>query len=145
MRYRFVDEIVALELGEAPSIEIRKTFEVTDDALTGPDGPGSVPNSLVLELLVMAGGHLVFHRLASRRLPLLLKVPEFRVEGPACPGTGLSARARLRGVSDMGDDTAVAETEGEVCQGGTLIASGRCLYLCVAVPGLDLHAYRVRP
>ncbi len=141
MRYRFVDEVVTLELGEAPRIEIRKTFDVADDALTGPDGPRAVPGSLLLELLAMAGGHLVFRHLGSRRLPLLLKVPELRIDGPARPGIGVSARARLRGVSDMGDGVSVAETEGEVEQSGVPVASGRCLYVCVTVPGVDLTAY----
>lgn len=141
MRYRFVDEVVTLELGEAPRIEIRKTFDVADDALTGPDGPRVVPSSLVLELLAMAGGHLVFRHLGSRRLPLLLKVPELRIDCLPRPGIGVSARARLRGVSDMGDGISVAETEGEVQQAGAPVASGRCLYVCVTVPGVELTAY----
>jgi hypothetical protein len=85
MRYRFVDEILTLELGARPRIEVAKTFAPGDDACSGPLGPDRVPNSLLLELLAMTGGHLVFRHGAARRLPLLLKVPEIRFEGAARP------------------------------------------------------------
>jgi hypothetical protein len=39
MRYRFVDRVVSLELGDSPRIEVVKTFDFADDALTGPEGP----------------------------------------------------------------------------------------------------------
>lgn len=145
MRYRFVDRVVSLELGDPPRIEVVKTFDVADDALTGPEGPRRVPNSLVLELLAMTGGHLIFRRLGSSRLPLLMKIPEFRVERAARPGDRLSARAELMGLSDVADSAAIAETSGTVYQGATLVASGRLLYLCVSVPGVDLSTYENHP
>jgi len=138
MRYRFIDRVVSLELGDPAHIEVVKAFSAGDDALSGPAGPRRVPNSMILELLAMTGGHLVFRRFNATRLPLLLKVPEARFECSVRPGDALAARATLIGVSDVAADAAVAEARGEVLQGATLVAAGRLLYLCVRVPGIDL-------
>src|SRR5438093_12121164 len=102
MRYRFIDKVVSLALDGHPRIEVEKTFHGDDDAFTGPSGPARVPASLLLELMAMTGGHLVFHHLGGRRLPLLLKVPECRFESPAGPGVGLRAVAALTLVSTIG-------------------------------------------
>jgi hypothetical protein len=141
MRYRFIDEVLALELGDAPRIEVAKTFATGDDAFSGPLGEDRVPNSLLLELLAMTGGHLAFRHGGARRLPLLLKVPECRFDGVARPGERLRARASLAGMSALSDDAAMAEAHGEVFADGARIAAGRLLYLCVAVPGVDLGAF----
>jgi 3-hydroxymyristoyl/3-hydroxydecanoyl-(acyl carrier protein) dehydratase len=99
-----------------------------------------VPNSLVLELLAMTGGHLAFKQGGARRLPVLLKVPACRFEGVARPGERLRAIAHLEGTSELSEDAGMAEARAEVFSGSTRLASGRLLYLCVAVPGVDLAA-----
>jgi len=141
MRYRFVERVDSLKLGDPARIEVSKTFDANDDAFTGPAGPRCVPNSLVLELLATTGGYLAFRRLDRSRLPLLVKAPEVRFETPARPGDRLSARAELRGLSDPTEGVVMAETTGEVLVGTRRIASGRLLYACIAVPGVDLRAY----
>jgi hypothetical protein len=141
MRYRFVDEVLALELGDRPRIEVAKTFARGDDALSGPLGSDRVPNSLLLELLAMTGGHLAFRHGGARRLPLLLKVPDCRFEGVARPGERLRAIAALAGTSTLSEGAGMAEATGEVFAGTTRVAAGRLLYLCVAIPGVDLAAF----
>jgi len=141
MRYRFVDEVLALDLGARPRLEVAKTFAPGDDALSRPLGPDQVPNSLLLELLAMTGGHLAFRHGGSRRLPLLLKVPECRFDGAARPGERLRAVATLEGTSTLSDDAGMAEATGEVFAGATCVAAGRLLYLCVAVPDVDLALF----
>src|SRR5207237_3945062 len=101
MRYRFIDEVLSLDLGARPRIEVVKTFAVGDDALSGPLGPDRVPNALILEFLAMTGGHLAFRHGGARRLPLLLKVPECRFEQPARAGDRLRAIAQLDGPSPL--------------------------------------------
>jgi hypothetical protein len=145
MRYRFVDEVLALDLGAQPRIEVAKTFAAGDDALSGPLGTDRVPNSLVLELLAMTGGHLAFHHGGARRLPLLLKVPECRFDGIARPGNRLRAVASLEGTSVLSDAAGMAEARAEVFADGERIAVGRLLYLCVAVPGVDLGTFIAAP
>jgi len=130
MRYRFIDKVVSLALDGRPRIEVEKTFHGDDDAFTGPSGPARVPASLLLELMAMTGGHLVFHHLGGRRLPLLLKVPECRFESAVGPGVALRAVADLTGASPIGDDAS------ETC-----LAAGTLLFLCVRVPGVDLAAW----
>lgn len=141
MRYRFIDEVVTLDLGAHPRIEVAKTFAAGDDALSGPLGPDRVPNALILELLAMTGGHLAFRHGGARRLPLLLKVPECRFEQPARPGERLRAVAQLAGTSSLSDDAGMAEAHVEAFAGSMRVAVGRLLYLCVAVPGVDLAAF----
>lgn len=141
MRYRFVDGVTSLELRDPSRIEVVKAFDAADDLFTGPAGSRRVPNSIVLELLAMTGGYLAFRRLDASRLPLLVKAPEVRFEAPARPGGWLVARAELSGLSDPRDGVVMAEASGEVVDGATRIASGRLLYACVAVPGIDLRAY----
>ena len=140
MRYRFIDKVVSLALDGHPRIEVEKTFHGDDDAFTGPSGPARVPASLLLELMAMTGGHLAFHHLGGRRLPLLLKVPECRFESPAGPGVALRAVADLTGVSPIGDDASVAEASTAVYAGEACLAAGTLLFLCVRVPGVDLAA-----
>ena len=144
MRYRFIDEVVSLDLGARPRIEVAKTFAAGDDALSGPLGPDRVPNALVLELLAMTGGHLAFRHGGARRLPLLLKVPECRFEQPARPGERLRAVAQLEGTSRLSEDAGMEEAHVEAVAGGARVAAGRLLYLCVVVPGLDLTAFTGR-
>jgi 3-hydroxymyristoyl/3-hydroxydecanoyl-(acyl carrier protein) dehydratase len=144
MRYRFIDKVVSLALDGHPRIEVEKTFHGDDDAFTGPSGPARVPDSLLLELMAMTGGHLVFHHLGGSRLPLLLKVPECRFESPAGPGVALRAVADLTGVSPIGDDASVAEASTAVYTGGECLAAGTLLYLCVSVPGVDLATYEAK-
>lgn len=141
MRYRFVDEVLSLDLGAHPRIEVAKTFLPGDDAFSGPLGADCVPNSLVLELLAMTGGHLAFKQGGARRLPVLLKVPACRFEGVARPGERLRAVAHLEGTSELSEDAGMVEARAEVFSGATRLASGRLLYLCVAVPGVDLAAF----
>jgi len=144
MGYRFVDKVIALALDGQPRIEVEKTFHVDDDVFTGPSGPGRVPDSMVLELMAMTGGHLVFHHLGGSRLPLLLKVPECRFEGAAGPGIALRAVALLEGVSAIGDDASLAEASVAILAGEERLASGTLLYLCVRVPDVDLAAWEAR-
>jgi hypothetical protein len=141
MRYRFIDEIVALDTREPAAIEVRKTFAPGDDALSGPLGPHRVPNSLLLELLAMTGGHLVFHCLDRARLPLLLKVQECGFDGSVRPGMILRARASLNGLDRASEPTVVAETSGEVLADGARVAAARLLFVCVNVPEMELAAF----
>lgn len=144
MRYRFVDEVLGLELGARPRIEVAKTFVPGDDLLSGPLGPDRVPSSLLLELLAMTGGHLAFRHGRARRLPLLVKVTDCRFDGVARAGERLRAVATLDAVSSSTDDPGMAEASGEVFAGAGRLAAGRLLYLCVAVPGVDLRAFEHR-
>jgi hypothetical protein len=141
MRYRFVDDVLALDLGAYPRIEVAKTFARDDDALSGPLGRDRVPNALLLELLAMTGGHLVFRHGGARRLPLLLKVPACRFDGMARPGQRLRAVASLEGASSLSGVSGMAETHAAVFADDTRIAEGRLLYLCLEVPGVDLAAF----
>jgi hypothetical protein len=117
MRYRFVDDVLFLDLGARPRIEVAKTFAAGDDAFSGPLGDDCVPNSLVLELLAMTGGHLAFRHGGARRLPLLLKVPECRFEGTARAGDRLRARATLTGTSAVSDDAGNGGSGGRGLRG----------------------------
>jgi hypothetical protein len=139
MRYRFIDEVLALDLGAQPRIEVAKTFASGDDGLTGPLGPHRVPNSLILELLAMTGGHLAFRHGGARRLPLLLKVPDCTFDAPARAGQRLRAIASLDGTSPVSDDATVAEARVEVFDGPARVAAARLLYLCVSVDGVELE------
>jgi hypothetical protein len=141
MRYRFIDEVLSLDLGASPRIEVTKTFVHGDDAFSGPLGSDRVPNSLLLELLAMTGGQLAFRHGGARRLPLLLKVPDCRFEAPARPGVRLRAVAALEGTSRLSDDAGMAETRGEIFAGDERVAAARLLYLCVAVHDVDLAAF----
>jgi hypothetical protein len=135
MRYRFVDEIVSLVLDGTPRIEVAKRFEPDDDVFTGPQGPVRVPDSMLLELMAMTGGQLVFRHLGERRLPLLLKVPDCRLDGVARAGDRLRAVASLRGLTPVADGTSVAEAEAAVSIEGEPIARATLLFVCVEAPG----------
>ena len=137
MKYRFIDEILMLQTRDPAAIRVRKTFPVGDDGLSGPLGPDRVPNSLLLELLAMTGGHLLFNRLEGRQLPLLLKVHECRFETFARPGVALEARASLHAVGAAAGGATMAEASGEVVAGDVRVAAARLLFLCVSVPALD--------
>ncbi len=141
MRYRFIDELIALDLGARPRIEVAKTFAPRDDAFSGPLGPARVPNALVLELLAMTGGHLAFRHGGARRLPLLLKVPECRFEHAARAGERLRAVASLEGTSSLSDDAGMAEATVEAFANTQRLASGRLLYLCVSVAESELARF----
>jgi len=143
MRYQFVDEILSLAFDTAPRIEVAKRFDAGDDVFSGPGGPERVPESMLLELMAMTGGHLVYRHLDERRLPLLLKVPECRFEGVAAPGDQLHAVATLLGVSSVADGTSVAETEAEVFLASHRLARARIMFVCVAVAGADFAAHGV--
>ena len=133
MRYRFIDRIVSLT-ADPPRIEVVKTFDADDDALSGPLGPDRVPPSLVLELLATTGGQLLYRHLGKDRLPMLLKVEDFCLAGDARPGVPLIATATVQGVAPAAANT-MARTVAEVVDdGGRLIASGRFFYLCVKMP-----------
>lgn len=138
MKYRFTDEVASLDLGASPRIEVRKTFAPGDDAFSGPSGPRQVPESLLLELMAMTGGHLISRQLDATRLPVLLKVPECRFERPVGPDVRLNARAELSGISPDADLARIAETRTEVYANGARVASARLLYVCVRLPGLEL-------
>src|SRR5262249_60485191 len=99
MRYRFVDEIVSLALDGAPRIEVAKRFDPGDDVFGGPQGPERVPDSMLLELMAMTGGQLIFRHLGGARLPLLLKVPECRLDGAPSPGHPPRGVATLAGLT----------------------------------------------
>jgi len=134
MRYRFVDEIVSLA-SDPPRIEVAKTFDPGDDALSGPAGPDQVPSSLLLELLAMSGGQLLFRHLGRDRLPLLLKVEDLRFGGCARPGRRLTATAALEGEADAAGGHTMARTSASVAdEDGQPIAAGRFFYLCVKLP-----------
>jgi len=145
MRYQFVDEIVSLDLEGSPRIEVAKRFAVGDDVFSGPHDVDRVPESMLLELMAMTGGHLVFRHLGERRLPLLLKVPECRFEGFAAAGQRLRAVASLRGVSAVADGTSIAETEAQVFHEAEKLAYARMMFVCVSVPGVTLAAPRGGP
>ena len=139
MRYRFLDEIVSLTLDGTPRIEVAKRFDAAEDFFSGPHGPGRLPEAILLELMAMTGGHLVFRHLRECRLPLLLKVPECRFEGPAFAGEPLRAVATLGGVSSASDGTSVAETEARVYRENRQIALARIMFVCVSMPSIDLE------
>ncbi len=136
MRYQFIDRVVAFDSGPPPTMTIAKTFSATDDCFTGPV-PDSVPVSLLIETLAMAGGHLIARALASDRLPLLLKVEDATVADALRPGETLMATVTLRGVSGEGKTTPVAQVEGEASVSGRPVLRCRLLYACVRVPGLN--------
>lgn len=144
MRYRFIDEVTALSLDGTPRIEVAKTFDASDDAFTGPGGSARVPESLLLELMAMTGGHLIFQHLGKRRLPLLLKVPECRFDGAARSGARLRSVAALHGASAVAEGAEVVEAETEIYVGSERVAAGTLMYLCVAVAGVDLAAHGER-
>jgi 3-hydroxymyristoyl/3-hydroxydecanoyl-(acyl carrier protein) dehydratase len=144
MRYRFIDTVVALDLGERPRVSVEKTFAAGDDAFSGITGADRVPNSLVLELMAMTGGHLLWHRLEGRRLPLLLKVQQARFTGVARPDERLQSSAELLGVREEGRGVMVAEAGTDVSANGRSVAAGRLLYVCVEVPSIDLGSYAGR-
>lgn len=144
MRYRFIDKVLSLSLGNDPRIEVMKTFDAGDDAFTGPSGGARVPESLLLELMAMTGGQLVFRQLGESRLPLLLKIPECRFDRVVRPGIGLRAVATLQGSSAVAADTNVVEAATEVYAGDERVAAGVLMYLCVSVPGVDLAAHAER-
>ncbi len=135
MRYRFVDEIVSLALDGTPRIEVAKRFDPGDDVFGGPQGPGRVPESMLLELMAMTSGHLLFRYLGGSRLPLLLKVPECRLDGVASAGDRLRAVATLRGLTPVGDGTSVGEADAEVYVESAAIARARLMFVCVEAPG----------
>ena len=134
MRYQFVDKIVSLALDGAPRIEVAKRFDPDDDVFSGPQGPGRVPESMLLELMAMTGGQLIFRHLGRSRLPLLLKVPECRLDGAASVGDRLRAVATLRGLTPVADGTSVAETDAEVYVDAAPIARARLSFVCVETP-----------
>ena len=140
MRYHFVDEIVSLALDGAPRIEVAKRFVAGDDVFSGPHDPDRVPESMLLELMAMTGGHLVFRHLAERRLPLLLKVPECRFDGTAAAGQRLRAVAALRGVSTVADGTSIAEADAQVFHEAEKLAYARLMFVCVSMPVPPLAA-----
>src|SRR3989475_11350485 len=109
MRYRFIDKVVSLALDGQLRIEVEKTFHGDDDVFSGPSGPTRVPDSLLLELMAMTGGHLIFRHLGGSRLPLLLQVPEGRFERAAGPGGAPRAGADPKGGSASRADASVAE------------------------------------
>ena len=137
MRYRFVDEIVSLPLDGAPRIEVAKRFDPDDDVFRGPAGSQRVPESMLLELMAMTGGQLIFRHLGRSRLPLLLKVPDCRLEGVAVAGDRLRAVATLRGLTSVAEGTSVAETESEVYVERTPIARATLMFVCVEPPAGD--------
>lgn len=134
MRYRFVDEIVSLALGDSPRIEVVKRFDRDDDVFSGPRGAGRVPESMLLELMATTAGQLVYRHLGQSRLPLLLKVPECRFEGVASAADELRAVATLRGAVTVADGTSVAETETAVHVEGRPIAQATLMFVCVETP-----------
>jgi len=140
MRYQFVDEIVSIALDGVPRIEVAKRFAAGDDVFSGPHDVDRVPESMLLELMSMTGGHLVFRHLAERRLPLLLKVPECCFDGTAAAGQRLRAVATLRGVSAVADGTFIAETEAQVFHEAEKLAHARLMFVCVSVPEPPLGA-----
>ena len=140
MRYQFVDEIVSLDLGGAPRIEVAKRFDRDDDVFGGPQGPDRVPESMLLELMAMTGGQLIFRRLGRRRLPLLLKVPDCHLDGAAAAGDRLRAVATLRGLTSAADGPSVAEADAAVYVGDVPIARARLMFVCVEAPELAAGA-----
>jgi len=140
MRYQFVDEIVSLALDGVPRIEVAKRFDAGDDVFRGPREVDRVPESMLLELMAMTGGHLIFRHLGRSRLPLLLKVPECSFDSAAVAGEPLRAVAELRGVSLVADGTSVAETDAQVYRGSERLAHARLMFVCVSVPGAALAA-----
>jgi 3-hydroxymyristoyl/3-hydroxydecanoyl-(acyl carrier protein) dehydratase len=137
MRYQFVDEIVSLALDGVPRIEVIKRFDRGDDVFSGPLGPARVPESMLLELMAMTGGQLIFRHLGRSRLPLLLKVPECRLEGVAAAGDRLRSVATLRGLTAVADGTSVAETESAVYVENAPIARATLMFVCVEAPAAD--------
>src|SRR3989475_11327379 len=98
MRYRFIDKVVSLALDGQLRIEVEKTFHGDDDVFSGPSGPTRLPDSLLLKLMAMSGGHLIFRHLGGSRLPLLLKLTATRFERDPRPEHGVRALPELEGV-----------------------------------------------
>ena len=134
MKYRFVDDVIALDVGARPRIEVAKTFASGDDAFSGPAGPDRVPASLLVELMATTGGHLLMRRLAGDRLPLLVAVRECAFGAAAGPDVALRAVAWLEGSEHVLTRDAMAEVHAEVRADELKIASARLRYLCVPLP-----------
>lgn len=136
-RYGLVDEVVSLDLGPRPRIEVRKTFAPGDDAFSGPAGPERLPNSLLVELLAVAGGRLVFRHSGGSLVPLLVRVRECCFEAPARAGIALRVVGGLTTLPSGGNAGNMAEFSGEVYAGTLRVARGRLLYARVSLPGVD--------
>ena len=116
MRYHFIDEIVSLALDGTPRIEVAKRFDPADDVFGGPEGPGRIPGSMLLELMATTG----------------------RLDGAAAAGDRLRAVATLRGLTSVADGTSVAQTESGVYIEATPIASARLMFVCVEPTAVGL-------
>ncbi len=145
MRYRFIDEILAFDTRAGRRIEVAKMFAPGGDELSGPAGPGRVPNSLMVELLAMTGGRLLFERLEGQRLPLLAKVRAVAFHEAVGPGVPLRAVAEVTGIADVAPGVSSAEIKGEIFAGPRRLTTGTLFYLCVTVPGVDLGALGACP
>lgn len=140
MSYRFIDRVVALDLGPPATIRVAKTFPPSDPCLSGPVHLDRVPASMILEALAMSGGHLIFRQMANGAVPLLLKVEEASFSRSVLPGELLEIGAEILGISYGPGDVEIAQTRGEVLAGKERVAEARLLYMCVRLPGLDLSA-----
>jgi 3-hydroxymyristoyl/3-hydroxydecanoyl-(acyl carrier protein) dehydratase len=139
MSYRFIDRVVALDLGPPATIRVAKTFPPSDPCLSGPVHLDRVPASMILEALAMSGGHLIFRQMANGAVPLLLKVEGASFSRSVLPGELLEIRAELLAISHAPDNVGIAQTRGEVLAGEDRVAEARLLYLCVHLPGLHLE------
>lgn len=138
MRYRFVDRVVAYDAQPPPTMTIAKTFPAGDDCFTGPLSE-TVPVSLLVETLAMAGGHLILRTLADGRLPLLLKVEEAAVVSPVHPGETVLAKVALLGTGESRNGAVVAQAEGEASVAGQPVLRCRLLFVCMRIPRVNVR------
>lgn len=138
MRYQFIDRVVTFDAQRPPRMTVAKLFPAADDCFTGPDSD-TVPVSLLIEVLAMAGGHLILRSTADDRLPLLLKVENAIVSGRVEPGETVLATVTLRGTAGEEDVATVAQADGEASVSGRPVLRCRLLYACVRVPGINLR------
>ena len=138
MRYQFIDRIVAFDSERPPRMTVAKLFPAAADCFTGTESD-AVPVSLLIEVLAMAGGHLIIRSTTGDRLPLLLKVENAVVSGRVGPGETVLATVTLCGTAGEEDVATVAQADGEASVSGRPVLRCRLLYACVRVPGINLR------
>jgi len=130
MTFRFVDEVLSVEPGEAGRITTATVIPPSAPYLEGPFRSTGVPPSLVLESLAQSAGYLILATFPGRGV-LLIKVEEIQYRRPVSGGERLTIRAELLGFHGDPETTGVARAFGEASVDGVSIAEARLLFLVV--------------
>ena len=137
MTFRFVDEVLSVEPGERGKITTLTVIPASSPYLEGPQRPGAVPSSIILEALAQSAGRLILATY-PRRGVLLIKVEEIQFFRPLGGGERLTVRTELLGFHGDPETTGVASAVGEASVDGAPVAEARLLFLVVRVDGLDV-------